>query len=118
MSFQFKRRAFLAAMPAAALAGATPVAAQAETAVEARFRVWQELKRGWDAAAAGDLSDDDNGVWCDRTFAAADAVLDAEATGPKDVLLKIFAYTFDGEHEIGDCVRGDELWEDIRRQIG
>ncbi|WP_370275108.1 hypothetical protein [Pararhodobacter marinus] len=91
---------------------------QIETPVAMLFREWLTLKRKWDAAAAGDLSDEVNNAWCTLVFAAADAVLDAPSAGPDDFLLKLFAQTFDGEYEIGDSPRGAEIWAEARCFIG
>lgn len=91
--------------------------APVETPVAILFREWLTLKHKWDAAAAGNLSDEANNAWCGLVFAAADAVLDAPSTGPADFLMKLFAQTFDGEHDIGDCPRGAEIWAEARSLI-
>ncbi|WP_417626379.1 hypothetical protein [Pararhodobacter aggregans] len=92
--------------------------APVESPVAILFREWLTLKREWDAAASGDLSDESNHAWCILVFAAADAVLDAPSTGPRDFLMKLFAQTFDGEHEIRDCPRGAEIWAEARSLLG
>ena len=35
-----------------------------------------------------------------------------------DFAYKLFAQSFDGEHDIGHCPRGEELWAELRAIVG
>lgn len=115
-----KRRQLLKLAPAALAAGAVPVAAVAseETPVMRAYRVWREGLDAYTEASKGDLTNTENDAWCMKVYALADDVLDQPSTGPLDFVYKLIAQTFDGDHDIGDCPRKEEIWAEARALIG
>ncbi|NPD15801.1 hypothetical protein HOY34_11370 [Xinfangfangia sp. D13-10-4-6] len=116
------RRQLLAAGPAAGLAaliaGAVPVEAMAETPVQQAYLAWKRSFDGWTADMERDSSDENGDRWCMATFKLADDILDIPSEGPMDLIWKIMAYSYHGQHEIGDGARGEEIWAEARALVG
>lgn len=115
-----KRRSLLKALPAALAVGAAPaIAAVAEeTPVQRAYKAWEAARIDWEQTANADLlSDDEETAWCHRVYKLADDVLDQPSTGPLDFVYKLMAHTFYGDHEVGNCPRGEELWAEARALV-
>ncbi len=116
------RRDILAAAPAAGLAamvaGALPAVAMAETPVRQAYLAWKHSFDGWTADMERDSSDENSDRWCMATFRLADDILDIPSEGPMDLIWKIMAYSFHGQHEIGDGDRGEQIWTEARALVG
>lgn len=115
-----KRRDLMKAAPVALAVGSLPSAAAAavETPVLLAYRKWQAALDAWSNAAKGDLSDEEGSACCFEVSQLADEVLDQPSTGPLDFVYKLMAQSFHGQHDIGACPRGDELWAEARALVG
>lgn len=111
-----KRRNLMIAAPMALAVSSMPVAAAVaeETPVLLAYRKWQAALDAWNNAAKGDLSDEEGNAWCFEVSQLADNVLDQPSNGPLDFVYKLMAQSFHGQHDIGSCPRGDELWAEAR----
>lgn len=91
------RRTFIAAAPAAALAG--PMAAETETPVAALFREWRRLRQ---VARAHYLAEDDDEFERahDARWAHEQILIHAPSQCERDLLLKILAWTDYGETDL------------------
>jgi len=116
-----KRRDLMKLAPVALAAGAVPTVAAAteETPVMRAYQEWESARIAWEKAAGDDgMSDEEGTAWCYKVYDLADDVLEQPSTGPLDFIYKLMAQSFHGQHDIGDCPRGEELWAEARALIG
>lgn len=97
-----------------------PVAAQAatETPVQLKYGEWKRSRDDWMADMERDGSDENGDRWCAATYRLADEILDIPSEGPMDLIYKMMAYTFHGQHEVGDGQKGEKLWAEARALVG
>lgn len=115
-----KRRTLLTAgavTPVAPLAPALAVAAT-ETPVMRKYAEWKRSRDDWQVDLDRDSSDENSDRWCAATFKLADEILGIPSEGPMDFIYKLMAYTFHGQHEIGDGSNGEKLWAEARALVG
>ncbi|NPD15771.1 hypothetical protein HOY34_11210 [Xinfangfangia sp. D13-10-4-6] len=89
-----------------------------ETPVQQAYLAWKRSLDGWTADMERDSSDENGDRWCMATFKLADDILDIPSEGPMDLIWKIMAYSYHGQHEIGDGARGEEIWAEARALVG
>lgn len=114
---QVTRRNFLASAPAAVALTAAPLAAEAatETPIAAMHR---ELTRLVAQMNDGSLPSAEGERLWRESVRIADGIVDLPSTGPMDFIFKMMAHTYNGEHDLGDCPRGEELWAEARALVG
>lgn len=114
-----KRRDVLTAGAVTLVAPLAPMAAQAatETPVMRKYAEWKRSRDDWMADLNRDPSDENSDRWCAATFKLADEILGIPSECPMDFIYKLMAYTFHGQHEIGDGQNGEKLWAEARALV-
>ena len=116
------RRNLLTAAPAAGfaalVAGAVPVGAMVETPVQRAYHEWKRSLDAWNADMERDSSDENGDRWCHATYRLADAVVNTPSTGPMDLVYKLMAYCFNGQHELSLDEGAEPIWSEARALVG
>lgn len=115
------RRALLKALPAVAAAGIPAVALSGEilpplneTPIAAMYHRMMQLHREADRIGR---STDEAQALDDQMMELADQIVDLPIRGPMDLIYKIMGHTVNGDHDLGDCPRGKDIWAEARALV-
>lgn len=85
-----------------------------ETPIRAAYLEWRNVMERANHAPS-DLPVQEHEALLNQAFQLADVVADMPSADPADFLLKLMAYTFFGQHDVGDGAKGNLIWAEARK---
>lgn len=88
------------------------------TPVQRKYHEWKRTKEAREADMERDDSDGNGSRWCEITYRLADDVVNTPSEGPMDLIYKLMAFTFHGQHELDQTEGAERIWAEARALVG